>query len=207
MKKLKILALSYDFRPKLGGVATFASEILLALHESQQAEITLITAAAAVSPTNKAPQEVDADCLPFPVTRVRVPQSAYRAIPMFARRISKEVLRDRPDLILCFLWMPDGVAAYLNQIGSRFGSGKIPYFVVAHGVEILESGFNLRKKIRRSFSLIKKAVLRNAEQVFAVSRFTAEKLKSECDMNPSQIAILHGGGECSGFFSGEKDGD
>ena len=74
----------------------------------------------------------------------------------------------------------------------------------AHGVEVIESNFTIKKRIRSILSPIKKMVFKNAKKVFTVSDFTAKLLRDKCNMVHDKICIVYNGVDPKYFQEKEK---
>jgi asparagine synthase (glutamine-hydrolysing) len=98
-------------------------------------------------------------------------------------------------LRLCLKWRPrvifstfPGFAPVGVACGKIFG---IPFATVAHGIEVW-----------RGMSPQKRAALRAADRVLAVSRFTAEKLVQASGVTPGRIGIFPNTVDSENFFRG-----
>jgi phosphatidylinositol alpha-1,6-mannosyltransferase len=176
---MKWLITSFDSRPALtGGIATFSFELTkaLAAHPGQEVELLL--------PSCSGDTEFDKQ-QSFKTTRVNLKKNSYFSILPLSLSI-KKIQKERPhDKLLNFLWLPEAVASYL--------SGQKSYYLIAHGVEIFESTGNIKKRLRKLFIPLKKAVFKKAKIVFVVSRFTGEWVAKECGVSPDKIHLLHPG--------------
>ncbi|MCM2322546.1 MAG: glycosyltransferase family 4 protein [Oligoflexia bacterium] len=186
----RILATAFDYRPRLGGVATLAYELVRALGRIEGVEVRLI------APEGPGAAEFDRDS-GIATSRVRLPQAALAPVPLSAR-LTRELLSWRPSAVLNLLWLPEGVASFLaSPVRAPLG---IPYFVYGHGVELLESSATTKKRVRAAFSPAKKAVFRGARQVFANSAFTRGLLSAHCGVPDERIRIAHPGVDPALFF-------
>jgi len=141
----------------------------------------------------------------FTTVRRRLPLTATRSILPLAIQETREALAWRASAILNTLWQPDG-AASLMSLGFLAPAG-VPYFVLAHGVEVIESHATLRKRLRASLVSVKKAVLRNARGVFSVSHFTRDLVIRECGVAPDRVRVVFNGVDPERFRPGPAPAD
>ncbi|MCM2280121.1 MAG: glycosyltransferase family 4 protein [Oligoflexia bacterium] len=186
----RILATSFDYRPRLGGVATLAHELLRALGGSHGVEVRLI------APRLPGGEGFDRGS-GVATRRVPLPKAALAPVPL-AASLGRELLTWRPDALLNLLWLPEGVASLLlAPLRAPLG---IPYFVYGHGVELLESDLNLKKRVRSALSPAKRAVFRGARGVFVNSGFTRALVIRECRVPEARVRIAHPGVDPRAFF-------
>ncbi len=202
MEPKKILLSSYDYPPRIGGVAKCSHALKEALNERKDTTIKVC-----------APQHSESsNCEKIPLesylTKIRpdytYPYSARPEWAFFSLLLSKHrAIREwRPDFVLDLLWFPDGLASYLLS----FLHPKIKYAVIVHGVEILEGKRTWKKRIRKAFSPIKRKVFENAVAIFPVSTFTRELLEKElkdgCDQSmPFRAKPFQNGVDSRSFCS------
>lgn len=186
----KILIVSYDFAPRLGGVATCALEICRALSDAPNVEVRVIAPAG---------NHFDCDRVQkFKILRVPFSLGPRLAILTFTARIFLEILYWRPNAIVDLLWLPDGLATFLAT--KLFFWRSTPYFLFAHGVEIFESEMTLKKRLRKKLSFIKKHVFYKAAGVFAVSSFTKNAVCANCKIPEDKITVVNNGVNLSEFL-------
>ena len=108
-KSFRILATSFDYRPRLGGVATCAYEVCRALSRMDGVELKIL------APISPGSEEFD---LKSGVNTVRkkVFTSSARSVPVLTAQLSEEIARFKPDVVLNFLWFPGGVSAYFSPV-------------------------------------------------------------------------------------------
>lgn len=186
---LKLLVLSYDYRPSIGGVATCAHYIANSLASINDVQVEVI------APISKESAEVISKAT---ITRIPLPTSALRSIWHYSSELENKIKVSSPDAIVCLLWMPDGVATYLKNCG-------IPYFLFAHGVEVFESYSSVRKILRSFLSPLKKRVFQKAKEVWAVSHYTKEKVISFCEVEADKVHVVFNGVDSSLLTTGEKN--
>jgi phosphatidylinositol alpha-1,6-mannosyltransferase len=184
---VRILTTAYDYRPRLGGVATCAYELGVAISRIPGIELRML----ARSCEGGGAEQVDRES-GIPTRRIELPDSSPLAALAMARALRQERRDWAPDAILNTLWLPGGVASRASGI---------PYYLIAHGVEVIESSATLRKQARQSMLPLKRLVFSDAEHVFAVSRFTASKVVSECGADPARVSVCNNGVNPSLYFA------
>lgn len=182
--KIRILATSFDYRPRLGGIATLSYELVKAM--AAREDVTLKVLAPAMEGSEKFDTLLGIETL-----RVPLPKTARNALVPLSAAIARETLAWSPDVILNFHWMPDASASLLSMPARTFRG--VPYFVFAHAVEIVESQASTWKKFRSRFAPVKRAVFGAARGVFAVSGFTRKLLIEECRVSEEKIHTAHPG--------------
>jgi phosphatidylinositol alpha-1,6-mannosyltransferase len=182
--ELRLLISSFDYRPRLGGVATCSFELARALAKLPGLRVRVL------APRNAGGGDFDA-AHAIETARTALPREATAAIPLIAASFAREVATYRPHAIINMVWMPGGVASLVNR--PLLAAMRIPYFVVAHGVEVLESGSTLKKRLRRRLSPLKRAVFGRAASVFAVSDYTRARVHAECGVPPERIRVVYNG--------------
>jgi phosphatidylinositol alpha-1,6-mannosyltransferase len=180
MDQKTIIIPVYDFKPLLGGVANYVHE--LAVQFSRRAQVHV------VSRNLPGMEAFDRD-LPYRITRIAVPTSTLGSYPFFARALRSLMRQERPDVIFCPTWMPDGAAAR-----SAIGSAGVPYFVAAHGMEVFDNFLNIRNGIRTVLTRkLKQAVFQEARKVFPVSNYTRQAVISQAGVAESSAFTVNNG--------------
>lgn len=187
----KILIISYDYRPMVGGVATCAFELAQALNNLEQVEVKVL------APKMEGDHEFDQQAN-FKTIRVPLNKRAITSIFKLRSKINKEIKEFRPNAIINMLWMPDGVSTYLANTHS------IPVFQMVHAVEVVETYSSLRKIIRSFLSPLKKLVINNSHEVFAVSNNTKKLIMRFCNTPENKISVINNGVNPNHFFPQEK---
>jgi glycosyltransferase involved in cell wall biosynthesis len=91
----------------------------------------------------------------------------------YSSQILSSAIRDRPDLIIATHANFSQAAYWLKRFRN------IPYWIVAHGLEV----WNLQNpKIKQG--------LQNADLVLAVSEYTRDRLIQEQNLNPAKVVLL-----------------
>jgi phosphatidyl-myo-inositol dimannoside synthase len=163
MSSRKILISSFDYPPRLGGVAKCSFELAKAFQDTQL-EVRVL------APQNK--NSVQSKLQEIWVKCSDRPEIAIFPLFLAKRRLYKEW---KPDWVLDTLWLPDGIVSYLLS----FFYPNIRRGIIIHGVEILESKSTWRKKVRSYLRFIKQRVLKSAHAIFPVSSFTKSLLEKE----------------------------
>lgn len=164
METKKILLSSFDYPPRLGGVAKCSSALKTALQTLPNTQVQVC-----------APQqitEIPSERPDFAYAYNERPELAFFSILIAKHRALKEW---KPEIVLDLLWFPDGLASYLLS----FFHPKLKYAVIVHGMEILESNRTWKKRIRKGLSFLKRKVFQNAVAIFPVSEFTKQLLQKE----------------------------
>ncbi len=86
------------------------------------------------------------------------------------KTLRQSVEEAQADCILCTSWDPCACIANIARVRSL----RIPYFLIAHGMELMQLPRGLAA--RKTKALIRRRALRGARRVFAVSNFTRERV-------------------------------
>ncbi len=193
-RETRVLVTSFDFRPGVGGIATVAYELFRALNARDDMQVRVL------APTREGADAFDA-ASEIEVVRARLGRSYLWSVLPFARAIRKQIRLWQPDVVVNLVWLPDGVATRVATVGIR-----MPYYVFAHGVEVLESRRTLRKRLRGWLSPWKRAVFRDAERAFAVSHYTCSELTA-FGIPAERIDVLGNGVDAATFSPRTKARD
>lgn len=185
-----LLIVTFDYRPQLGGVATCTFQ--LARHLSSHCSVIVL------APESENSKEFD-DKQNFKTIRVKSSKKSFLAISNFAKKIIEICKTENPSAILSTTWNPSAVACWISK-----PFHKTPYFNLTHGVEVIESNRNWRKRLRKSFSFIKKRVYLAASRHFTVSQFTAELVHNFCCIPKGRISVIHNGVDSIEFYPKPK---
>lgn len=181
---MRILVISYDFRPNLGGVGTCAYELACSLAKNSQNKVFVLA---------KSQKDDDLFDKNSPLKTIRVPLSdtAILSLPKLILSMRKCIKEHKIDVVICMLWMPSGLAMALGKAFKIIPS--IPYYVFAHGVEVLESKHTLKKRMRSMLSPLKSFTFKKAKKAFCVSHFTANLLKEVTAIEPQNVQVVFNG--------------
>ena len=175
---MRILLVSQDFPPDVGGIQTYAAE--LAPRLAEQAE-----ALAVVAPSRPGSVAVDHP-LPFPVHRLParpdlLPLVALPALPVLARR-------GRYTLSFHAQWQTVGAALLARRLTG------FPKHIVcaAHGRELLFSPFPEDSALDGMYHRIRRTLLAGVDHFLPVSRYTGGLLNS-LGVPESQMTVIPNG--------------
>ena len=194
--KLRLLVLAYDFRPKLGGIATCAAELTRALALRDDVEVRVLAPASEDGSRDGAFDKTVA----YSVRRVPLSARPELASLQLGFTLASEIRSYRPDAVLGFLWLPEGASAYF----ARKLAPATKVYLFAHGVEVLESDATLRKRIRKEFSPLKRRIFQSARAIFAVSHYTKGLVERECAVSSDRIRVVYNAVDSAVFSPGEK---
>ncbi|MGD8238722.1 MAG: glycosyltransferase family 4 protein [Armatimonadota bacterium] len=169
-----VLVATLDFPPDVGGLQEYAYQFCAC---ASRCDVVVL------APTAAGSEEFDAGA-PFPVVRAPWPKgrdsaAAVRkllALPRFRRAAAGLIERRAPEAVLCFTPTAALAAA---PAALRSGTRAV---IMAHGIDAV-SGRWAGRKI---------ALMRQADTVVALSRFTRELL-TEAGVPEERIAVLHPG--------------
>lgn len=190
---MRILLFTFEFPPRWGGMQEMGYQLAHHLHEQGHAILVLT-----------APQEGDLPfdaAQPFPIRRVGEPIAADRASVWHKvatkwrtfRAFRRAALDFRPDAILCTYWDPSGYLSWLFSLGRR-----IPFFLVGHGTELHH--LSARGPARWLKVGLRRLTFSQARAVFAVSRFTAQKVQG-LGLPASKVFVVPNGVNLSNGLS------
>jgi phosphatidyl-myo-inositol dimannoside synthase len=194
---LRLLITAFDYRPRLGGVATCSFELARAL-AGEGVHVRVL------APHCPGDEAFDRHGL-FETARRDLPSAAVAALLPLCLWIREEMAAWQPDALLATLWQPGGLAMRANAFRRR--SGLPPYFVMAHGVEMMESHRNLRKRARALLAPLKRSVFRHAAAPLAVSHFTAGLVEREVGLPAGSVAAVFNGVDVDQFTPGPRPAD
>ncbi len=177
MKK-KIIILATDFPPNLGGVATYSWEIAKSFQQ-KGFEVEVICK------DNKQLPHSD-----FKITPITLPKTGLLRIIPLTLFLIKYFQKSNCDWVFCTLWLPEGAAYFLAK---KFLNLKTPYTLSVHGMEILDSDLNWKKKLRSKLTPLKLKVFQGAKNIFCVSQFSKDKLLSLLPLNNEKVKVIHNG--------------
>lgn len=187
---MHILVFTFQFPPRVGGVESMAYQLSKQFAQSG-ADLVVVTQEETDSIEFDRQQK-------FPIHRIPT-GSTHNVIGRFLQKIRLVVILQRtvhvarPDYILAIHWDPCG---YLLYILSRSHLIHCPYFLVAHGMELVQ--LPPSRSLRWAKSWLRFRALRGARKIFAVSRFTQEQVLS-LGILPARVCVIPNGVEvCSG---------
>jgi phosphatidyl-myo-inositol dimannoside synthase len=187
---MRILITAHDYVPRLGGLANCIFELATALGEIPGVEVRVLAPRAAGS-------EAFDQGKRFLTIRVRLPERASRATLPLAFAIRRTAREWEPDLILDSIWSPCSAATRIATLLSP--GAKWKQAILVHGVEVLESKRNLRKRLRFHLAFWKKYLFRHADCAFPVSEFTRRLVLLHCDIPDARVHPFFNGVNAEAF--------
>ena len=185
---MRILVFTFEFPPTVGGAQTVSYE--LSRHLAQRgADIHVLALGAPGADAFDRRQN-------FPIVRLPVSPTENTVGKLVQKtnlwRDLKRAVKDvRPDAVLCCHWDP---CAYIARGVLATGRKRIPYFLIAHGMELMQlpasGAARLTKVAVRSFAL------QGARAVFAVSRYTGQRA-IELGVAENRIRVIPNGVDCA----------
>ncbi len=170
---MRIVIASQDFPPSTGGVQTWAAALAEALAVDHQVVVA-------------APRHDDDAAFDrgYAVPVVRVPGTSDSMFARGAPALVALVRRERPDLLLHAQWTSAAIAPLLR---ARGWCGALA--IAAHGRELL-------MRLPIGLAPLRRELLRSADTVLAVSRYTAERVRA---LGVERIAVVRGGVDLARF--------
>ncbi|GMQ81653.1 MAG: glycosyltransferase family 4 protein [Rhodothermia bacterium] len=183
---MRLLLITTDFPPSIGGIQTYAFELAVRL-------ATRSEKFAVVSVQEAGSESVD-DHLSFPVYRIRSTSNLFplRAVPLVASLCRQ----DGFDVAFCISW-PSAVACLLAKL---MGGPRI-ILAAAHGRELLfNPGANV-PIIGHLYERFRQFITRRGvDRFYAVSRFTRDVLIDQ-GVSSSNVIVLNNGTDPTKFFA------
>jgi phosphatidylinositol alpha-1,6-mannosyltransferase len=163
---MRLLVFSLLFPPRIGGIETVAHELSRHLW-ADGVDVKVLTG-------EQAGVDTQDDRCGYAVHRFPMAEAAtwwerVKQKPLLLSYLWREVDAFRPDALLCMHWDPCG---YLAQLISVRAKARVPYFVLAHGMEVL--ALPRAPAARVAKWMLRRIALRGAREVYAVSVFTGE---------------------------------
>ncbi len=180
---MRLMLITQDFPPDVGGTQTYASE--LARRLAVRCEDFAV-----IAPQVPGAEAVDAT-LPFDVVRVRAP---YDALSVLALVPLLRLARQRGFEATFHVQWPTALAALLAR---PFG-GPRRIFVAAHGREVLLEPLARYPMLNALYNGVRRWVLRSADGFFPVSHYTAALLR-ERGVPAERLTVLHNGTDPARF--------
>ena len=173
----RILMVAYDFPPNWGGVATYGWELAHAF-DKQGVQVDVLC-------QNYGPKiESSLNLIP-----IDLPFAGIAAVPALFLKLRHQLKKQKYDWVFCNLWSPEGIAIYL---ANKTLSSPVPFSVSVHAMEVIDSKGSLKKRIRGQLSFLKHWVLQKAQNVFCVSEFSANLVRSLGTDNVTPEVVANG---------------
>ncbi len=186
---MRMLLVSQDFPPDIGGIQTYSLELARRL-------VRWCEALEVVAPTAPGCEDLDRT-LPFAVRRVRSSTDALvaRGIPAMWHR----AWRGRYDVALHAQW----TTAPGSLMARRAGRPR-RVFLAAHGRELLLRPAARLPPAQRLYDAARRRVLQGVDGIFAVSRYTAG-LARELGVDPGRVHVVPNGVDADRFDLPDAD--
>lgn len=183
---MRLLITSQDYRPNVGGIATYIYH--LALELSKQGHSVMLVVA------NRGNSPLD-DCgHPFQVKRI--PMSVLWT-PYWTICLLYYILIFRAQVVINGEWKAGVHTWLLHHILP------IRYFTIAHGSELLETDYTWKKRIWKRFRSVKKAVFQFSSAVFPNSANTVALLE-KLGVDKRRLKIVHPAVDPKEFYPAAK---
>lgn len=180
---MRLLLITQDFPPHVGGVQTYAYE--LARRLTKRCEEVVV-----IAPAHPDAEVVDA-ALPCEV--VRLPASANT----FGFKVGPHILsmarRRGIEVAFHVQWSTAPASLLVRPLG-----GPRLNFVAAHGRELLLEPIAHRRVLHALYNRTRAFVLRRADGFFPVSHYTGQLLR-ERGVPPERITVIHNGADPASF--------
>ena len=181
---MRLLLVTTDFPPKLGGTQTYA-------HQLASRMCFKCDAFAVVAPFSRNCRKTD-ETLPFPVYRIRggpdlFPIAAAHMIARLGKVFGYEA-------VFCVSWQ-SGVATRIARV---FGGPRVT-LMAAHGRELLFNPFRHLPLLGGAYQSLRRFSFRGSSQVFPVSRYTKELL-IQSGIDERRIRVLGNGTDPGQYF-------
>jgi len=182
---MKLLFVTQDFPPSIGGIQTYAASLADVFAEGCDAFEVM-------APAQEGQESLDAG-LPYRVHRVGTSSNWMRlkGIPSLLK-VARET---RPDVILTGHWYMGAGALLAQKLGY---TRKV--FVAAHAMELRKN--LLPGPLAPLYEAHRRQVIRKADGLFPVSRFTGGLLREE-GVDESRIHVVPNGTEVERFDTEE----
>lgn len=182
---MRLLVVSQDFPPRVGGIETYSLELAKSFARSD--EVTV------VAPWNARARNLD-ERLPFLVERVRVPPNL---LPLAMRGVVRRLLaRERFDAAFHAQWQTARFTLEARRAG-RVGS----VFVAVHGRELLLRPEPALPGLTHYYRARRSRTLQEADAVIAVSGYVS-KLAQDEGARPDRVYVCPNGVDAERFANG-----
>jgi len=158
---MKLVMVTQDFPPATGGIQTYAAELAVRFHHSEEDFVV-------VAPGANGCDEWDAG-VPYRVLRVG---RSTDAVPVSAIPTLSRLGREGFDTVFHTQWQTVIATVSARRLG---GPGRL--FLAAHGRELLLRPVERLSAVQGVYDGLRTRMVREAERLFPVSRFTAGLLE------------------------------
>ncbi len=167
---MRILVITFQFPPRVGGIETMAYELSKQMNRAG-ADISVLA--------SSDPDQAKFDAKQtYPVYRIPIgpsdtlAQRTWQKVELF-RAVNRIIREVKPDCTLCMHWDP---CAYLARAAGGWSAAPRPYYLVAHGMELLQ--LPAGRTARWAKAKLRGFALAGAREIFAVSQYTRERVIS-----------------------------
>lgn len=196
-RHLKILAVSTDYPPLIGGIATLSSQVVRELVDMGHEVRVICGKPGGSDPVTGAPC---ADTCPHFSTGGSLGQREWAVY----RQLQQQTREFDPDLIWSSTWFPGAAMATLAGLRER---GTIQCFS-AYVSEIVPNTSDLKQRVKGLLGPLRTRTIRNADRILAISRYTREQVVA-LGASPERVSVVPGGvapvwfGHAPATFTGE----
>lgn len=183
---MKLLFFATDYRPLLGGIATYTEE--LALSFSKADEVVMLV------PWGKNAHLWD---IKNPFKTIRVINIWVLRELIFSFYLVYYIVFKGYKKILCQVWFPCGLITYFLSFFIRFD-----YYCVAFGSDYLDDTTTLKRRIKYRLFTLKIKTFNASKKVFAISNYSADKLV-QMGVRKENIEIVTPGVDIKKFRPGD----
>ena len=180
---MRLLLISQDFPPDVGGVQTYAYELARRLTDRCE-EVVVI------APALPGAEAVDAT-LPCEVVRVRASSSN------FGIKVGPSILRLARQRGFEVAFHVQWSSALASVLVRPLGGPRL-IFLAAHGRELLLEPLAHRRVLQTLYNRTRAFIIRHADGFFPVSHYTSRLLR-EYGVPPERISVLHNGTDPAHF--------
>lgn len=192
--KQRLLITGYDFPPQIGGVASYSHHLAKTLSHYPDIDVHVLA-------KKQSDDYIFDKTQNYSVLRIHLPSSALISLPFYIFHLKKIISKLQPTAILNPLWFPDGAATYFSLTDKS-----IPYYVSAHGLEVIDGKTSLKQKIRSTLLLsLKEKVFTSAKQIFPVSNYTGNYLSQLYPQISNKIRVINNGVDLDTFKKLKKN--
>ena len=184
---VKLVLVTADFPPMLGGVATLLGSLARSCCEHCDVFV--------LAPSMRDSKVFDAR---QPYHIIRVPGRSPFLEVRFLKRLLSLDRREGFDIIACASWFPSGLVGY-----ALHAARKKPYLVWTYGSEIADDWRTLRRAIKSVLRPLKSVVLEKCAAIVAISRYTKSLVVSQ-GVSPDRVFVIPPGVD-PGRFSPSGD--
>lgn len=182
---MRLLVISSDFPPAVGGMQVYTWELARAWAAWSSALLV-------IAPSQRNSASVDGTA-PFAVRRTRALGDSFAfSATLSIRRAIAEL---RPDALFATSW----TCAAGALRAQHFAAAKVPVFAAAHGRELILRPFERVPPLQGLYDALRHDTLARARALFPVSRFTAGLLRA-AGVQDERIDVVPNGVDPAQYF-------